>query len=225
MTTLVERPANPRLSDRIIASWRRVPASVAADQLGVRAHADPAIRPLAPLGHGVRLIGSAITAWCDPAFDLGAVLHAIDVAEAGDVIVIAADGRSDAAMIGDLLSTAARHKGIAGVIADGAVRDSAHLAEWQDFIVFARWITPRGPTSLGGGVVNRTVDFAGVTISPHDLVIGDNDGVVIVPHGLAESRLAACLARVDAEDGWQESLAGGGALLEVFNVPAAREAH
>jgi 4-hydroxy-4-methyl-2-oxoglutarate aldolase len=222
MTTLVRRPDNPRLSDSLIASWRRVPAAVAADQLGVRAHADPAIRPLGPLGHGVRLIGSAITAWCDPAFDYGAVHHAIAVAEAGDVIVIAAAGRDDAAMIGELLSTAARHKGIAGVIADGAVRDSATIAEWPDFIVFARSITPRGPTSMSGGVVNRTVDFAGATISPHDLVIGDNDGVVIVPHGLAEARLAACLARVDAEDGWQEALAGGRSTVEVFNVPAAR---
>lgn len=222
MPTLVQRPANPRLSDSLIASWRRVPAAVAADQLGVRAHADPVIRPLAPLGHGVRLVGSAITAWCDPAFDLGAVLHAIDVAQAGDVIVIAAAGRSDAAMIGELLSTAARHKGIAGVIADGAVRDSANLAEWQDFIVYARSITPRGPISLSGGVVNRTVEFAGLTISPHDLVIGDNDGVVIVPHGLAEANLAACLARVDAEDGWQDALSAGRSILEVFNVPAAR---
>lgn len=224
MPTLVERPGNQRLSDSLIASWRRVPAAVAADQLSGNAHADPAVRPLRPLDQGVRLIGSAITAWCDPAFDYGAVHHAIAVAEAGDVIVIAAAGRGDAAMIGELLSTAARHKGIAGVIADGAIRDSAAIAEWQDFIVFTRWITPRGPTSMNGGIVNRTVEFAGVTISPYDLVIGDNDGVVIVPHALAEASLAACLARVDAEDGWQAALAAGKSTVEVFNVPAAREA-
>ena len=82
-------------------------------------------------------MGSAVTAWCEPA-DYGPVHHAIAIAKPGDKIVVAAGGRRDAAMIGELLSGAARHKGIAGVLVDGAVRDVNTLAQWPDFPVFAR---------------------------------------------------------------------------------------
>jgi len=224
MPTLVENPANGRLPKALIDRWRRVPAAVAADQLSGTAHADVAIRPIRPLAHGERLCGSAITAWCDPETDYGAVHHAINAAEAGDVLVIAAGGRPDAAMIGELLSTAARLKGIAGVVADGAVRDSSTLAEWTDFPVFARWITPRGPSSMQSGAVNRPVLFGGVKVAPYDLVIAEGDGVAFVPHAQAEAKIAACLARVDAETGWEAELTRGRTTIDVFNVPAAKRA-
>jgi regulator of RNase E activity RraA len=151
------------------------------------------------------------------------VHHAIDVAMAGDVLVVAAGGRSDAAMIGELLSTAARRKGIAGVVVDGAVRDIAPLSRWPDFHVFSRWKTPRGPSSMELGEVNAAVDFAGVRVEPFDLVVGDDDGLSFVPRALAESRLAACLARVEAEIGWEIKLAAGLSTLEIFKVPPARK--
>jgi regulator of RNase E activity RraA len=149
------------------------------------------------------------------------VHHAINVAAAGDVIVVAAGGRPEAAMIGELLSSAARLKGIAGVVVDGAVRDTGTLVRWPDFAVFARWITPRGPTSMERGIVNGPIVFGGVPVSPHDLVIGDDDGLVFVPHAVAEAALKPCLARVEAEAGWEAALAGGKSTLEVFGVPAA----
>ena len=77
-----------------------------------------------PSGRGWRLVGRADTAWCDTA-DYGPVHHAIAVAGPGEVILIAAGGRMDAAMIGELLSGAARRKGIAGLVVDGPVRDVA----------------------------------------------------------------------------------------------------
>ena len=132
MPTRLERPRNPRLPDELIDRWRAVPAAVAADQLGGTAHADARIRPLRAFAAGTRLTGSAVTAWCEPA-DYGPVHHAIDAAGSGDVIVVAAGGRRDAAMIGELLSSAARLKGIAGVVVDGAVRDTGTLAQWPDF--------------------------------------------------------------------------------------------
>lgn len=87
------------------------------------------------------------------------------------MIVIAAGGRRDAAMIRELLSGAARRKGIAGVVVDGAVRDVNTLTQWRDLPVFARWTTPRGPSSIERGSVNDSVIFGGVPVSP--IVIGD----------------------------------------------------
>ena len=222
MATHIDTPGRDRLPDSLIDAWRRVPCAVAADQLAGIAHAGPEIRSLRPLRKDVRLVGSAITALCEPEHDYGAVHHAIDVAKAGDVLVIAAGGRSGSAMIGELLSTAARLKGIAGVVVDGAVRDSAMLSEWDDFPLFTRWVTPRGPSSMNAGCVNREVNFAGIKVSPYDIVIGDCDGVVFVPYEAAEKKLAACLARVDAEVGWQRELASGKSTIEVFKVPQAK---
>ncbi len=219
MPTRIHTPEQKRLPAEVIDRWRKVTSAVAADQLG-GGQADPSIRPIRAMADGVRLVGGAITAHCEPK-DYGPVHHAIDAAQAGDVLVIAAGGRSDAAMIGELLSTAARLKGIAGVVLDGAVRDVATLAEWPDFHVFTRWITPRGPSTMESGAVNRPVEFAGVSVSPYDLVIADHDGVVFVPRALAESKLPACLARVDAEAGWEAQLKSGASTLDVFKVPVA----
>jgi regulator of RNase E activity RraA len=220
MATRLETPRNSRLPDDLIDRWRAVPAAVAADQLGGTAHADARIRPLRAFAAGTRLTGSAVTAWCEAA-DYGPVHHAIDVARPGDVVVVAAGGRRDAAMIGELLSAAARCKGVAGVAVDGAVRDTGTLAQWPDFAVFSRWITPRGPSSMERGVVNGPIVFGGVPVFPHDLVIGDDDGLVFVPRVAAETALTPCLARVEAEAGWEAALASGRSTIDVFNVPPA----
>jgi len=221
MPTRLVRPTSTRLPKATIDAWRVVPSAVAADRLQGRGHADARIRPVRPLPPSVTLIGSAVTAWCEPA-DYGPVHHAIAAAEPGDVIVIAAGGRRDAAMIGDLLGGAARLKGIAGVVVDGSVRDSGTFAQWNDFAVFSRWTTPRGPSSMERGSVNETVIFGGVPVSPFDLVIGDNDGLVFVPGSQVGALLEPCLARLAAEQKWETALAGGVSTLELFNVPAAQ---
>jgi 4-hydroxy-4-methyl-2-oxoglutarate aldolase len=219
MSTVIETPKQMRLSKKQIDGWRPVTSAIAADQLGGRAHVDAQIRPIRPLC-GAKLIGNAVTAWCEPA-DYGPVHHAIDVAEAGDVIVIAAGGRCDAALIGELLSTAARRKGIAGVVVDGAIRDVATLVQWLDFQVYTRWITSRGPSTMERGMVDGPVIFGGVPVEPRDLVLGDDDGLVIGPNLLVDTRLKACMDRLNAEVGWEEALASGRSTLDVFKVPAA----
>lgn len=221
MPTRLVRPTSTRLPKATIDAWRVVPSAVAADRLQGRGHADARIRPVRPLPPSVTLIGSAVTAWCEPA-DYGPVHHAIAAAEPGDVIVIAAGGRRDAAMIGDLLGGAARLKGIAGVVVDGSVRDSGTFAQWNDFAVFSRWTTPRGPSSMERGSVNETVIFGGVSVSPFDLVIGDNDGLVFVPRSQVEALLEPCLARLAAEQKWETALVDGVSTVELFNVPAAQ---
>ena len=118
MPTRLFQPEGTRLPTSLTDEWGKIPAAVVADLLRGTGHVDAAIRPLRRFGTKSRLVGSAITAQCEGA-DYGAVHHAINVAEAGDVIVIDAGGRSDAAMIGELLSGSARRKGIAGVVVDG----------------------------------------------------------------------------------------------------------
>lgn len=220
MPTRVHRPALAPLPPETVTAWAGVPVTIAADLFRGRTLVDPEIRPLRPFSGDARLAGPAVTAWCEPA-DYGPVHHAIAVAAPGDVVVVAAGGRPDAAMIGELLSAAARLKGIAGVVVDGPVRDVGTLASWPDFPVFSRGNTARGPSSMERGSVNEPVVFGGVPVSPGDLVLGDDDGLVVIPRRQAEARLEAALAMVRAEEGWEARLAGGEGTLEVFNVPAA----
>lgn len=220
MPTYLGTPGSARLSRELIARWQRIPSAVAADQLQGRGHADPAIRPIRELGHGKRMVGSVVTAWCEPG-DYGSVHHAISVASAGDIIVVAAGGRRDIAVIGELLGGAARRKGILGVVVDGGVRDVATIRGWSDFHMFSRWITSRGPTTFERGSVNEPIVFGGVSVSPNDLVIGDDDGLVFVPNALAAVLITPSEARVDAEDGWQAQLDTGRSTVDVFSVPPA----
>lgn len=220
MPTRVHHPDTPRLPRELVERWAGVPASVAADLFAGLTLVDPALRPLRPFAGRARLVGSAVTAWCDGT-DYGAVHHAIASAQAGDVIVVEAGGRDNPAIIGELLGGAARAKGVAGVVVNGAVRDSGRLMQWPDFAVFARHITPRGPSSMDRGIVDGAMAFAGVAVAPRDLILGDDDGLVVIPHGEAEARLDAALARVKAEEGWERELATGRTTLDVFDVPPA----
>ena len=102
MPTRIHRTSVSPLDPETVAGWARVPTTIVTDLFRGRTLVDPAIRPLRPFA-GRRLAGPAVTAWCEQA-DYGAVHHAIAAAGSGDVIVVAAGGRLDAAMIGELLS-------------------------------------------------------------------------------------------------------------------------
>ena len=221
MPTRILATALPALDPTLIEAWAGVPTTIAADLFRGRVLVDPAIRPIRPLGVAGKLVGTAITAWCEPG-DYGPVHHAIEMAAAGQVIVVAAAGRLDAAMIGELLCGAARRKGLAGVAVDGAVRDIATLAAWPDFPVFARGRTARGPASMERGSVNEPVVFGGVRVAPGDLIIGDDDGLVAIAAADLAAGLPQAQAMVRAEAEWQARLEQGASTIEVFKVPAAQ---
>ena len=163
-----------------IDRWRGVPVAVAVDLGRDVGQIDPAIRPLRPPGRQPRLFGRAVTALCEPP-DFGAVLHALDLVEPGDVLAIAAAGHAETAMIGEILGGYLRRRGCRGLVCDGAVRDVATLAGWDDFAVFARWITPRvnpkrfdtrflvGRVPAGqDAVVDGTETVSHEWLTPHD---------------------------------------------------------
>jgi 4-hydroxy-4-methyl-2-oxoglutarate aldolase len=220
MPTRVHHPITPPLSSELMAGWGGVPTTIATDVFYGRNLINPAIRPIRAFLGRKRLLGRAVTAWCEPG-DYGPVHHAIAVAKRGEVIMIAAGGRLDVAMIGELLGGAARHKGISGVVVDGAVRDVGTLTQWEDFAVFARGVVARGPLSMERGSVNDSIVLGGISISPGDLILGDDDGLVAIAHDQAAEKLQSALAMVEAEREWRQALARGGTTLEVFKVPAA----
>lgn len=222
MPTRLVRPVSERVDPTIVTAWKAIPATIAADLFRGRTLVDPAIRPIRPFADGCRLAGTVVTAWCEPA-DYGPVHHALALADAGDVIVVDAGGRLDAAMIGEILCGVARRKGVAGVAVDGAVRDVGTLAGWPDFPVFSRGRTARGPSSMQRGSVGEPIVLGGVRTAPGDLILGDDDGLVVIPHDEVNARLGDAQAMVEAEVRWEAELAGGAGNLEVFGVPPAEE--
>lgn len=216
--TLHSAPA-PDLMPEDIARWHTIPVAVAVDLGRDAGQIDPAIRPLRPAGQQPRLFGQAVTVRCDPP-DFGAVLHALDLIQAGQVLVIDAGGHRDTAMIGDILSGHLRQKGVAGLVCDGAVRDTSTLGGWDDFAVFSRWITPRGPSGVDRGSVNLPVVIGGCLVRPGDLIIGDDDGLVALSPQVIRSRIADAEAKLSREAEWTRALAQGQTAAKVFGLPA-----
>lgn len=165
------------------------------DHLGKHGAMHVEIGPLAP---GMRVAGPATTS-LGP--DLTVRRAAIDLAEPGDVLVVAAGGVEDFACFGDGTARRMQLKGMAGAVVDGSVRDSAGIRELE-FPTFARGVTARNyhyPASGEHGAVNVPVVCGGVVVSPGDLVVGDDDGIVVVPRQEVD-RLAGLLReRLEAE--------------------------
>jgi 4-hydroxy-4-methyl-2-oxoglutarate aldolase len=205
------------IDPKLVARWRNIPTAVIADMSKGAALIDPAIRPLKPAGQQPRLFGFAVTAHCTPP-DFGAVLHALDLVQPNDVLVITTNANTSHAMIGGILGGYLHRKGAAGIVCDGAIRDVAELAAMENFSVYTRTITPLGPTGVSGGGVNIDVTIGNATIHPGDLIIGDDDGLVRLSPSLAASLIDAAETKLAKEDEWIASLKSGKSIAQVFNL-------
>jgi 4-hydroxy-4-methyl-2-oxoglutarate aldolase len=220
MPTKIFDAARERLRPDMAAAWAAIPVTIASDITAGRVIVDPRIRPLRSFALGRRLVGQAVTAWCERS-DFGAMLHAIDLAIEGDVVTVDAGGCLQTAYVGEILCGFARRKKIAGLIVNGAVRDIDTIASWDDVPVFSLGHTPRGPLSKERGAVNGEIVFGGVIVRPGDIVLGDNDGLAVIPAGEAAALLAIAEERVRLEEQWISDLQSGGTLVGTFAVPEA----
>jgi RraA family protein len=149
------------------------------------------------VANDMAVVGPACTVKVFPGDNL-MVHKALDVAKPGDVIVIDTSGSQHNAVLGDLVTTKAKHRGIAGFIVDGLVRDLPALRE-IGLPVFARGVTPFGPLHRGPGELNYPVSCGGIVVNPGDIVAADQCGIVVVRREVAEDtlvRLGAFRARL-----------------------------
>jgi regulator of RNase E activity RraA len=156
----------------------------------------------------LRLIGPACTVKCYPGDNL-MVHKALDIAQPGDVVVIDTSSSSLNAVAGDLISTKARHRGIAGFVVDGLVRDLQSIRALGDFPVFARGVTPIGPLHRGPGEINHPISAGGIVVYPGDVVTADVNGVVVVPRDAAEEVLGRLERRARVESDYTAAVARG----------------
>lgn len=204
----------PKLSAEMLTEWAEVPAAVASDCLG-RAQAMAA--EISPLHPSMRIVAQARTVDCMAA-DNSALHAAIGICEPGEVLVCNAQGYTNNAIFGGLMTRAATDAKVAGLVIDGSVRDSEEIVE-AGFACYSRGVVPRGPHKGFGGVIDGPVACGGVSVSPGDLIIGDADGITVVPFAIVEQTLEAAKAILAKEARALASLDEGGSLAEVYGVP------
>jgi 4-hydroxy-4-methyl-2-oxoglutarate aldolase len=180
-TKLVIRARFPRLSAAALAPFRERSTSFVVDAMNGRGALSHDIKPLDPSS---RFVGSALTARAGARDNLAA-LAALDLIERGDVLVIATQGFSGTATLGDNMARIARMRGAVGIVTDGMVRDAAEIIA-LGIPVFCRGVTPNSAFPSGPGEVALPLAMGEVTVDAGDLVIGDRDGVVVVPRAHLE---------------------------------------
>ena len=156
----------------------------------------------------LKLLGPACTVKTFPGDNL-MVHKSLDVAQPGDIVVIDSSGSALTAVVGDLISTKARHRGIAGFVVDGLVRDIDAIRSLGDFPVFARGITPIGPLHRGPGEINFPISAGGIVVNPGDIIVGDVNGVVVVRREVADDLLERLTAKKAALADYTAAVARG----------------
>lgn len=203
----VERPKSETVSKITLAAVANI-----ADAMHGMGVMDSGIRPIySPMR---RIGGIAITVDLTPGDGL-MLRKAIELAEEGDVVVANAHGCTERATLGGNVCISADHKRLSGIIVDGAVRDADEARE-INFPVMARALSPRsGTTGAGWGEVNIPIACGGVAVYPGDIIVGDHEGIVVVPGNYADEVLEL-LRDIEEKKGRPEDLTS--------RVKAARDA-
>jgi 4-hydroxy-4-methyl-2-oxoglutarate aldolase len=175
-----------RPSAELIAKLREAPTGWIVDANGRRGALDYRIRPIT---RAVRFCGVALTVYSRPRDNL-APYAAIQYAQPGDVMVVAAEAYEEASVVGDILVGMAKNQGVAALVTDGMVRDVDGLNA-VGIPVFARGLSPNSPYKDGPGSIGLPISIGGVTVEAGDVIAGDQDGVVVVPRAALASVVAA----------------------------------
>ncbi len=171
---------------------------------------DPGIRPLSP---GLQMIGMACTVRCRG--DLLSVIKALDEARENEVLIIDGGGEN-IALSGELFSYEAKRKGLAGIVVDGACRDSTRIRK-LNFPFYSRSITPMAGTASTIFATQIDVICGSVQVLPGDIIFGDADGIVVINPGEVEDILNAAAQIQLTEEKVQAQLERGKSLLLLLN--------
>ena len=201
------------LTPETLAAWRDIPPAIVSDCMNRTHVMSAAIKPVKP---GVGILGQARTV-TGMVGDNGITHAAIALIEKGEVLVIDAGGYDDVAVWGGIMTRAAMKRGLKGVVIDGAIRDAAEIRE-LGFPCYARANVPAGPHKGFGGIIDGPISCAGCPVKPGDLVIGDDDGVCIVPLEWANDMLAASREKLRQEEDILKQIAEGKTSAELLDI-------
>jgi 4-hydroxy-4-methyl-2-oxoglutarate aldolase len=202
-----------RADAKSLATFEKLGASTTHEALGRYQLMKPYMRPV---WAGASIAGPAVTILAQPGDNW--MLHvAIEQCQPGDIVVLGCTADNTDGMIGDLIATSLKARGVKGVIIDAGCRDVATLKE-MGFPIWARAISSKGTVKATLGSVNIPVVCAGVYVEPGDAVVADDDGVVVVPKKYVAETAAKAQKRFDDEDAKRVKLASGVLGLDMYNM-------
>ncbi len=202
-----------RVTPGVVARLAAVGVTTAHEAQDRRGLLDPSVRPIQ---EGARVAGTAVTALCLPGDNL--MIHrAIERCGEGDVLVVAVATPDDAGMLGELLATSLRAHGVVATIVDAGVRDVATLRV-MGFPVWSRWISAQGTTKTGLGSIDEPVVCGGQLVTPGDVIVADDDGVVCVAAAEAAAVADRAEQRAAHEDALRARLAAGELTLDLLDL-------
>ena len=203
----------PRTDPAIVEGLGELGVSTVHEADQRRGALAPAIRPIQA---GSTIAGTAVTVVCPPGDNL--MIHAaVETCRPGDILVVTTTSPSTDGMLGELLATSLRARGVLGAVLDAGVRDVAQLRA-MDFAVWSRAISPQGTVKASAGSVNVPVICAGQPVSPGDAIVADDDGVVVVPRDRAAAVLEAARARETSETSKRDRLAAGELGVDMYGL-------
>jgi regulator of RNase E activity RraA len=183
----------PKPAPEIIAAFKEAPTSIISDNLARL----PGAVGLKPYHKSGALCGVAFTVKTRPGDNL-AIHKALELVGPGDVIVVDAGGDESRALVGEIMKNIAQWRRAEGYVIDGAIRDVGAIAA-DTYPLYARAVTHRGPYKDGPGEINVPVAIGGSVISPGDIVVGDEDGIVSFPQSIAAELLEKVKAQIKRE--------------------------
>ncbi len=187
-----------------VEGFKEYSAATAHEAMGRKGYIDPSIKQFYP---GMKVCGVAVTCECKEMDNI--TLHAaMQVAGEGDVIVCTMGNYPEQGPFGDCMATCAKARGICGLVIDSGVRDGETIRD-IGFPVFCKGHCVNGTVKEEFGTVNHPIAFGGQIVNPGDVIIGDDDGVVVVPKEIADEVLKICKDREDHETEVREAFTNG----------------
>ncbi len=195
----------------LVKELSKFSAATICEALGNKGNLPSGIKPIAA---NMKICGSAYTVQTMPRDNV--LLHrAYAYAKAGDVLIVNCSGFYEAGYWGDLMSLGAKTKGINGLVIDACVRDADDI-EAMGFPVFSRGLCIRGTSNHGDGTLNEPIIIGDVLINPGDIIVGDRDGVVVVPQNKIEETIEKAMAREAKEERTRAELRKGNVSIDIY---------
>lgn len=181
--------------EKLIEQFVNLPTTCISDAMNGMNNLEPSIKPLQET---YKVVGRAFTVKI-PAGDNTMVLKAIKEAKPGDVLVIDAKGETYRAVAGDFVVNLAKTLGISGIVVDGVIRDVIGVRSLK-YPVFCKGTTVAASYKNGAGEINVPISCGGVSVSPGDIIVGDADGVVVIPQQIAQEVLEKGKAKLKKDE-------------------------